>query len=70
MSQAVYDIVCTVNEPFKTEGFLSEKYQIYYTPVIWVNPTDKSKVTGVDLNAGNKGPEIYMYYSTPYAAKE
>ena len=70
MSQAVYDIVCTVNEPFKPEGFLSEKYQIYYTPVIWVDPTDKTRVKGVNLNSMNHGPEIYMYYSTPYAAKE
>ncbi len=70
MNQAIYDIVCTVDEPFKPEGFLSEKYQIYYTPVIWVNPTDKSQVKGVNLNSMNHGPEIYMYYSTPYAAKE
>ena len=70
LNQAVYDIVCTVGEPFKPEGILSQKYQIYYTPVISVDRKDKSKITGVNLNEGTTGPEIYMYYATPYAAKE
>ena len=70
MNQAVYDIVCTVGEPYNPEGFLSEKYQIYYAPVVMVDPSDKTKSEGVNLNLGTTGPEIYMYYSTPYAAKE
>ena len=70
LSQAVYDIVCTVGEPFKPEGFISQKYQIYYAPVITVDMKDKTKTSGVNLNEGTTGPEIYMYYSSPYAAKE
>ena len=70
MSQAIYDIVCTVGEPFKPEGFISEKYQIYYTPVVYADPHNKKNIQGVNLNDGTIGPEIYMYYATPYAAKE
>ena len=35
-----------------------------------VDRKDKTKIMGVNLNEGTTGPEIYMYYSTPYAAKE
>ncbi len=68
LSQAVYDIVCTVGEPFKPEGFISQKYQIYYAPVITVDMKDKTKTGGVNLNEGTTGPEIYMYYSYLYCS--
>ncbi len=50
---AVYDIVCTVGEPFHPEGINSERYQLHYAPVSKTN-----------LNAGTQGPEIYMYYTS------
>lgn len=69
LSQAIYDIVCTVDEPFKPEGFVSQRYQIYYAPVVVIDKKT-NKVSGVNLNEGTTGPEIYMYYATTYAAKE
>lgn len=69
LSHAVYDIVCTVDEPFKPEGFVSQRYQIYYAPVVVIDKKT-NKVSGVNLNEGTTGPEIYMYYATAYAAKE
>lgn len=70
LNQAVYDIVCTVDEPFKPEGFVSQRYQIYYAPVVTIDKGNNNKASGVNLNEGTTGPEIYMYYATPYAAKE
>jgi len=72
MNQAIYDIVCTVGEPYHPEGFLSQKYQLYYAPVIYTykDHAGNTLTTGVDLNEGTTGPEIYMYYCSPYAAKE
>lgn len=69
LNHAVYDIVCTVDEPFKPEGFVSQRYQIYYAPVVVIDKKT-NKVSGVNLNEGTTGPEIYMYYATAYAAKE
>ncbi len=69
LSQAIYDIVCTVDEPYKPEGFVSQRYQIYYAPVVVVDKKT-NKMSGVNLNEGTTGPEIYMYYATPYGAKE
>lgn len=70
LNQAVYDIVCTVDEPFKPEGFVSQRYQIYYTPVICVDKSNNNRISGIDLNSGTNGSEIYMYYTTPYVAKD
>ena len=70
LNQAIYDIVFTVGEPFKPEGFVSQRYQIYYAPVIYVDKQNNNKISGVNLNDGTIGPEIYMYYTSPYAAKE
>lgn len=50
---AIYDIVCTVGEPFHIEGIHSERYQLHYAPV-----------SNTNLNAGTQGPEIYMYYTS------
>ncbi|MCR5203214.1 MAG: hypothetical protein K6D02_09040, partial [Lachnospiraceae bacterium] len=58
MEEAVYDIMFTVGKPYQKNGFLSDKYQIYYLPV-----------KDVDLNEGTDGPEIYMYFTTRYNAK-
>lgn len=70
LNQAIYDIVCTVGEPFKPDGFVSQRYQIYYAPVISVDKNNNNAISGVNLNDGTIGPEIYMYYTSPYAAKE
>lgn len=66
MQEAIYDIVCTVGEEFHPEGFVSERYQIYYAPV---GKMVNKKMEGIDLNMGTTGPKIYMYYTTTYAAK-
>ncbi len=65
LQEAVYDIVCTVGEEFHPDGFVSERYQLYYAPV---GKTVDKKVVATNLNAGTTGPEIYMYYTTTYAA--
>ena len=65
--EAVYDIICTVGEPFHPEGIVTERYQLYYSPVA---KEDKNhNLIGTNLNEGTTGPEIYMYYATTYAAK-
>ncbi|WP_026835805.1 hypothetical protein [Eubacterium xylanophilum] len=56
LKDAIYDVVCTVDEPYHSDGIITEKYQIYYTPV-----------GNVDLNSGTNGPPIYMYYTTKFA---
>ena len=65
--EAVYDIVCTVGEEFRPDGFVSERHQIYYTPVAeYVN----GEIVGTNLNEGTTGPAIYMYYTSTCIAKE
>lgn len=54
---AVYDIICTVGEPFHPEGINTERYQLHYDPV-----------SSVNLNEGTQGPEIYMYYTSTLVA--
>lgn len=67
LQEAVYDIVCTVGEDFHPEGIVTDRYQIYYTPI---GRMDKNgKLVGTNLNEGTIGPKIYMYYTTTYAAK-
>nr|MCR5625482.1 hypothetical protein [Lachnospiraceae bacterium] len=63
-SDAIYDIVCTVDEEFHPEGIISEKNQLYYTPVCREN--ENGQTVGVDLNSGTSGAKIYMYYCTPW----
>ena len=65
--EAVYDIVCTVGEKFHPEGIVTDRYQLYYTPV--AREDKNHNLVGVNLNEGTTGPEIYMYYATPFAAK-
>ena len=65
--EAVYDIVCTVGEKFHPEGIVTDRYQLYYTPV--AREDKNHNLIGVNLNEGTTGPEIYMYYATPFAAK-
>ena len=67
LNEAVYDIICTVGEEFHPEGIISERYQIYYTPV--ARKDKNGNMVGTNLNDGSTGPEIYMYYTTTYAAK-
>ena len=43
---------------------MTERYQVKYSPVIKLGKNDDP--SGTDLNAGTNGPEIYMYYTTPY----
>lgn len=65
---AVYDIVCTIGEPYHPDGIQTERWQIYYAPV---EKTDrKGNIQGTDLNAGTNGPPIYMYYTTPYITQQ
>ena len=64
LEQAIYDVVCTVGEPYHSEGIMTERYQVKYSPVIKLGKNDDP--SGTDLNAGTNGPEIYMYYTTPY----
>lgn len=68
LKEAVYDIVCTVGEKFHPEGIQTDRYQIYYTPVIKTN--DKDEIEGIDLNAGTNGAPIYMYYTTTWAVEQ
>ena len=67
LQEAIYDIVCTVGEEFHPEGILSDRYQIYYSPV--AKPDKSGNFVGTNLNEGTTGPEIYMYFTTTYAAK-
>ena len=65
--EAVYDIICTVGEEFHPEGIITDRYQLYYTPVA---KEDKNhNLIPTDLNEGTTGPKIYMYYTTTFAAK-
>ena len=53
LTEAVYDIVLTRGESFKSGGFIDSN-NVYYYPV-----------SGRDLTGG-AGDEIYMYYCCPY----
>ncbi len=67
VNEAIYDIVCTVGEEFHPEGILSDRYQLYYSPVAKI---DKSgQLIGTNLNEGTTGPEIYMYYTSASAVQ-
>ncbi|WP_026836100.1 hypothetical protein [Eubacterium xylanophilum] len=68
LEEAIYDIVCTVGEEYHPEGITTERYQIHYNPVVKLGRKDDK--TGVDLNSGTNGPQIYMYYTTPYVVSE
>ena len=65
--EAVYDIICTVGEPFHPDGIMTERYQLYYAPV--AKEDSNHNLIGTNLNEGTTGPEIYMYYTTMFAAK-
>ena len=65
--EAVYDIICTVGEPFRPEGIMTDRYQLHYAPV--AKEDSKHNLIGTNLNEGTTGPEIYMYYTTPFVAK-
>ena len=67
LNEAVYDIICTVGEEFHPEGIISERYHIYYTPV--ARKDKNGNIVGTNLNDGTTGPEIYMYCTSTYAAK-
>ena len=67
LHEAIYDIVCTVGEDFHPEGIVTERHQIYYSPVARLDKN--KKLIGVDLNEGTTGPKIYMYFTTMYAAE-
>ncbi len=66
--EAVYDIVCTVGEKYHPEGIQTERYSMYYMPVVKLNKDDD--LSGTDLNAGTNGPPIYMYYTTTDAVND
>ena len=65
--EAVYDIICTVGEPFHPEGIMTDRYQLYYVPV--AKEDSNHNLIGTNLNEGTSGPEIYMYYTSPFVAK-
>ncbi len=65
---AIYDIICTVGEKYHPEGIMTERYQIQYTPVVKTDRT--GGLLGSNLNAGTNGPEIYMFYTTPWIASK
>ena len=65
LQDAIYDIVCTIGEPYHAGGFTSEKNQIYYAPV-----ATKDEAKGTNLNVGVQGTPIYMYYTTPWLVKK
>ena len=56
MQEAICDIVVTQGEPYQPDGFIAENY-VYYKPV-----ADKN------LNEGNLGDELYMYYTSDYVS--
>ncbi len=64
LQDAVYDIICTVGEPYHSGGFTSEKNQMYYAPVT------SDDGDGLNLNAEVQGNSIYMYYTTPWLVKK
>ncbi|WP_026834912.1 hypothetical protein [Eubacterium xylanophilum] len=68
LKEAVYDIVCTVGEPYHPEGIQTERYNMYYMPVVKLTKDDD--MSGTDLNAGTNGPPIYMYYTTTDAVND
>ena len=68
LEEAVYDIVCTVGEDYHPEGIITEKNQLYYSPVSKMDRDGNT--SGTDLNAGTNGPPIYMYFSTPWGASQ
>ena len=68
MQEAIYDIICTVGEPYHPEGIVTDKYQIYYSPVSKLDSNDN--LVGTNLNDGTDAPEIYMYYTTVWAAEQ
>ena len=51
MKEAVCDVIITQDEPYHPEGFIAKNH-IYYNPV-----------SDVNLNEGNNGYEMYMYYA-------
>ncbi len=58
--EAIYDVVVTVDEPYKPEGIVTNE-NIYYKPVSSNN---------LNYSSTNKqGGEIYMYYSTQFWSK-
>ena len=65
LQEAIYDIVCTVGEDFHPEGIMTDRYQIYYSPV--AKQDGNGNLVGTNLNEGTTGPKIYMYYTTMYA---
>ena len=56
LQEAICDIVITENEPYQPDGFIAENH-VYYKPV-----SDKN------LNLGNLGDEMYMYYCSDYTS--
>lgn len=56
LQEAICDIVVTENEPYQPDGFIADNH-VYYKPV-----SDKN------LNAGNLGDELYMYYCSDYVS--
>ena len=56
MQEAICDVIVTEGEPYHPEGFIADNL-VYYVPV-----ADKN------LNAGNLGDELYMYYTSDYVS--
>lgn len=57
LQEAICDIVITENEPYQPDGFIADNF-VYYKPV-----------SDVNLNVGNLGDELYMYYCSDYVSE-
>ena len=57
LQEAICDIVITENEPYQPDGFIAENH-VYYKPV-----------SDINLNLGNLGDELYMYYCSDYVSE-
>ena len=59
LTEAIYDVVVTVDEPYQPDGFVS-KDNMYYKPV-----------SENDLNNDNfhQGAKVYMYYASQFWSK-
>ena len=67
MREAIWDVVCTVGEPYHKDGIVG-KNNVFYAPVAPVD-LQGNFGDGVDLNRGAPyGYEIYMYFSNTWYA--
>ena len=60
LQEAIYDVVVTVDEPYHSEGIVTDD-NIYYKPVSGNNLNKHPSI--------NQGAELYMYYTSQFWSK-